>query len=324
MGATSLWEKFQSLAPSVDSEAVSAIRCGLMNQHLMVRGAYGEPVLLLATEPRTNPRADIRLRHVSVMFDRSFEVANSESGGVDVGTYCKFTCNSTSSYLHQYFVELMAATASTHMGLLSQDSSDTVVDALLELFRKSSLSSDQSISGLWGELFLIHSAAAPAAFIDAWHLRATDSFDFAFPEARIEVKASERPTREHEFSLRQVRTGRGSDLVASVILSSSSAGHTVLDLARLIAERVDEVRQAKLWSIVFETLGDDAEVSGEQRFDLKGAAESLVFVNSNDIPAPEVSEACSPFVTDVRFRCNISSLCAASSVVKTEVLELTT
>lgn len=320
MDSRSLWDRFQSLAPAADAGAVVAIRCGATSQHLLIRGHCGEPALLLATEPRTNPRADIRLKHVSVMFDRRFEVANTDGDGVDVGTYSKFTCDPTSSYLHQYFVELMAATANAHSGVLSQDNADAVVDALLELFRKLSVPPTRSISGLWGELLLIHLAESPSAFVDAWHLRATDGFDFAFLDARIEVKTSERPTREHEFALRQVATGRSGDLIASIIISRSSAGITALDLTRLIAERINEARQAKLWRLVLETLGDDAEASGEQKFDLIAAAESLVFVPSKDIPAPDVSVSNAPFVTDVRFRSNISSACAASSIAKADVL----
>lgn len=82
----------------------------------------------------------------------------------------------------------------------------------------------------------MHLAVSPEKFVDAWHLRATDGFDFAFPDKRIEVKATERPSREHDFSLKQVRSGRETDFVASITLARSSAGLSALDLGRLIAE----------------------------------------------------------------------------------------
>ena len=276
--------------------------------------------MLLATETRAFPRADIRLKYVGVQFDRQFEIANGNDSSTSVGNFCKFTCDPSGFQLHQYFVELMAATASTHPGVLSAQATDEVVDVLLELFRKLSLPADQSITGLWGELLLMYLAASPAMFVDAWHLRVTDGFDFAFPDKRIEVKATERPSREHDFSLKQVRSGRETDFIASVTLARSSAGLSVLDLARLIAERLDAERQAKLWRLVLETLGEDTDIDGVQRFDAKSASDGLVFVRASDVPAPEVSANATAFVTDVRFRSNINTLCLTSAVDKDELL----
>jgi hypothetical protein len=318
--ATSLWERFQDLKPTTDASTIAAIPCGAGKQHLLVRGDRGEPALLLATETRASPRADIRLKYVGVQFDRRFEVAHGDDGNTEVGNFCKFTCDPSGSHLHQYFVELMAATASTHSGVLSAQATDEVIDVLLELFRKLSLPANQSVTGLWGELLLMHLAASPGKFVDAWHLRATDGFDFAFPEKRIEVKATERPSREHYFSLKQVRSGRETDLVASITLARSSAGLSALDLARLIAERLDAAQQAKLWRLVLETLGEDADADDQQRFDVKSASDRLIFVRASDVPAPEVSASVAVFVTEVRFRSNINALCLTSPVDKAEIL----
>lgn len=287
---------------------------------MLVRGDRGEPALLLATETRAFPRADIRLKHVGVQFDRRFEIANGDDGSTEVGNFCKFICDPSGLHLHQYFVELMAATASTHPGVLSAQATDEVVDVLLELFRKLSLPADHSVTGLWGELLLMHLAASPGKFVDAWHLRTTDGFDFAFPDKRIEVKTTERLSREHDFSLKQARSGRETDFVASITLASSAAGLSALDLARLIAERLDVAQQAKLWRLVLETLGEDVDVDGGQRFDAKSASDGLVFVHASDVPAPEVSVSAAAFVTEVRFRSNINALCLTSAVDKDEIL----
>lgn len=320
MKSPSLWESFKALKLTTDTSAIAAIPCGSSKQHLLIRGDRGEPALLLATDTRTSPRADIRLKHVGVQFDRRFEVAHGDDGCTEVANFCKFTCDPSGSHLHQYFVELMAATASTHPGALSAQAADEMVDVLLELFRKLALPTDRSVTGLWGELLLMHLAASPGKFLDAWHLRATDGFDFAFPDKRIEVKATERPSREHDFSLKQVRSGRETDLVASITLARSSAGLSALDLARLIAERLNALQQAKLWRLVLETLGEDADADGEQRFDSKSASDGLVFVLASDVPAPEVSASVAAFVSDVRFRSNINALCVSAALDKVEIL----
>jgi hypothetical protein len=314
-----LWSRFQELHPTADAGVVTAVRCGTSNQHLLVRGEHGEPALLLATESRTSPRPDIRLKHVGVQFDRRFEVAHDDGGATEVGNFCKVACDPSQLHLHQYFVELMAATASTHMGVLSPQTTDEVVDVLLELFRRLSPPADYAVTGLWGELLLMHLAASPGQFVDAWHLKTTDGFDFSFADKRIEVKTTARPSREHEFSLDQVR-GRPSDLVASITLSRSSAGLSALDLARLIAERLSARQQGKLWCLVIEALGDDAGADGEERFDLKSASDRLRFVRAGDVPAPDVSARVVPFVSDVRFRSNINVLCATSAIDKSGIL----
>ena len=316
----SLWERFQALNLTADASAIAAIPCGSDKQHLLIRGHGGEPALLLATDPRASPRADIRLKHVGVQFDRRFEVAHGDDGSTEIGNFCKLTCDPSGSHLHEYFVELMAATAGTHPGVLSAQATDQAVDMLLELFRKLSLPTDQSVTGLWGELLLMHLADSPGRFIDAWHLRATDGFDFAFPDKRIEVKTTERVSREHVFSLNQVRSHRETDLIASITLARSSSGLSALDLARLIAERLDVAQQAKLWRLVLETLGQDADADGEQRFDAKSASDGLIFVRASDVPAPEISADVAVFVTEVRFRSNINVLCLNSPVGKAEIL----
>lgn len=304
-----LWSAFEALTISGDSSAISAVRCGGAKQHLLIKGSFGEPILLLATEPRKTPRAPVRLKHVSVAFELRFEVTDTAAGEVTSGTYCKFTCEPTSGALHPYFVEVLAATAAIHGATLSQADADEAVDAMLELFRQLEAPAKTTVVGLWGELLIIHAATNPAAFIDAWHVAGTDTYDFAFPDARLEVKATERAVREHDFALTQVRGGRSGDMVASLLLSRSAAGISTLGLANDIAPRVPPVQQQKLWTLVLAELGQDAEASNEQTFDLKGALDNLRLIPAASVPAPHVSSDEQAFVSNVRFRANIAKGC---------------
>ncbi|QIM54764.1 PD-(D/E)XK motif protein [Hydrogenophaga crocea] len=296
------------MPPSGPHAAATALRSGPGHPHFLLKGANGEPLLLLACEGRRSPRADIRLKHVQVAFDKQFEVVNDLTGLAEVGTYCKFACMTDSPHLHRYFVELMAATANSHAQMLGQAEADAVVEALLELFRKMAAPAEKSVVGLWGELLLIHLAEDPNSFVDAWHSRATDAFDFEFETQRIEVKSTERALRQHEFSLKQVRPGRDGDLIASVTLSRSSNGKTVLDLARLISARLDERRQTKFWGLLVQTLGEDAESADEHLFELAGATDSLVFIPSAVIPAPAIDGESVAVISDVRYKADITGL----------------
>lgn len=310
MGARSkLWVAFEALTNSGDATAISAVRCGGAEQHLMIKGAYGEPILLLATEPRKSPRAPVRLKHVSVGFELLFEVTDTASDEVTRGTYCKFICEPASVSLHPYFVEVLAATASIHGTTLSQLEADEAVDAMLELFRQLEGPARTTVVGLWGELLIIHAAKNPTDFINAWHIGGTDTYDFAFSDARLEVKATERSVREHDFALAQVRGGYPGDTVASLLLSRSAAGVSALDLANAIAQRVPPVQQQKLWTLVLAELGQDAEAVDDQTFDLKGALDNLRLIPATEVPAPQISSYDKAFISNVRFRANIALAC---------------
>lgn len=315
-----LWVRFEALSNSQDASAVSAIRLDSAEQHLLVKGTFGEPILLLAARPRTSPRAPIRLKHMSVAFDAQYEVTNTDSGGTTTGTYCKFTGDPDSVSLHPYFVEFLASTARMHESSLQQFEVDGIVDATLELFRKIATSPKNTVTGLWGELLLIHAAAHPDVFLKAWHVAGTDVFDFAFSDARLEVKTTERRVREHEFALEQVRGGRVDDTVASVMLTRSAAGLSVLDLTRKIADRASPDQQEKLWSLVLETLGQDAENCDDQKFDEKAAIDSISLIPALAIPAPQIVEEDATTITNVRFNANVSAVSARSAVSVEEFL----
>jgi len=249
------------------------------------------------------------LKHVSVAFEMHYEVTDTEKNKISSGIYCKFTCEPYSESLHRYFIEVLAATASVHGTILTQSEADSVVNAMLELFRQMENPPNKTVIGLWGELLTIEASANPAECIDAWHISGTDTFDFAFSSSRLEVKATERATREHDFALAQVRGGRSGDVIASVMMFRSPAGITALGLAHRIAVRVPPVQQQKLWMLVLGALGADAEASDFQAFDLTSALSNLRFIPASAVPAPNISKDNIPLVFNVRFRANIDRIC---------------
>jgi len=203
----------------------------------------------------------------------------------------------------------MAATAAANPGELSQDQVDGLIEALLDLFRKLATPAPKVVSGLWAELLVIAQAPDPGLFVDAWHLESTDLFDFAFPRLRLEVKSSTLPTRQHEFSLKQLTAEGVPTYVASILLTKSAAGSSILDLAREISESLADSHREKLWRLVLEALGPDADSVQGQRFDLELARRSLVIVEAKSLPSVHVPEAHSTVIRHVRFVADITLAC---------------
>lgn len=309
-----LWQQFQELAANGGNLSSAAIRCGRSKCHLLLRGASGEPILLLSSEMRSAPRAPISLKHIEIGFDISYEVVGSDVAAAESSSYCRLICNPASHLLHRSFIEFFDAVANAFDSALTSSDVDQAVDIWLEMFRKSHGAERNTVIGLWGELLIIHNCRDPEAFIDAWHIRPTDLFDFSFQEQRIEVKTTERSAREHEFALAQVRSGRAGDQIASILASSSAAGWSALDLGKTIAARVSPRHQQKLWQLILETLDQDSEATQLQTFDVQKAVESLLFVPASLIPAPNVSSLDAVFISNVRFIANISSLSQAPAL----------
>jgi hypothetical protein len=318
--ASSLWQQFQTLRKSDEGDASETIRCGPDQEHLLLKGKRGEPILLVSAAQRRSPRAPIRLKHVSIQFDSRYEVTATDTGESASNWFCKVECDASSTSLHGYFVELLAATASTLPNQLDDSAVDKTVDALIELFRKMATPSRASMSGLWGELLLIRAASSPEKLVEAWHVSTTDEFDFVTSALRIEVKSTTRTVREHEFSLRQVRSGRRCDFIASILLRSSADGMSVLDLARDISTKLTHAGQAKLWQLVLETLGDDSESTDWQTFDVPSAAASILLLPAEHVPAPIIDADEAPFISDVRFRAQIGAACSQHAVAVSTLL----
>lgn len=308
MATETLWARFEALRPSADGTTSAAVAAEATRSHLLVKGSGGEPVLLLRCEARRTPRAPIRLKHVGVMFDETFEVRLQADDPVAVGRYTKLMCAPESPSLHQWFVELASAVTHSLPGEMSTREVDDLLASLLELFRQASTPSAETVLGLWGELLTLDMAADVSAFTRAWHTSPTEAFDFDFGETRLEVKTTLRANREHDFGLNQVRSGRANDYVLSIAVQRATGGETVLGLAQRVAARLPDKGRERLWRIVIETLGPELDGVDDQCFDIASAKNSARMFHARDIPAPAVEPRYQAVVTNVRFLASLTQL----------------
>lgn len=223
-----------------------------------------------------------------------------------VGTFTVIKCVSADPLVRSHFLALLPGISAALGRTNDKAKIASVVEDIVELFRALSAIPKKEIQGLWGELMLIHEAKDPTALAEAWHAEPGDRYDFNHGSERIEVKTTSRKPRRHHFTLEQLTPPADTRvIIVSMIVESSGAGTSVLDLLDSIRQRLGRKPQLhlRLTRLVHQTLGAAWQTARNVRFDLEASVQSLSYIDSNAIPRvalplpPNVSEV--SFVADI-------------------------
>lgn len=304
MTGMNIWERFEALERGGSELALPALQLPGSGAHYLAKGAAGEPVLLLKVSKRTAPRIPLGLQHVQVEFEVECAVRDLGSGTEGkfvTATFCRSACDPAAPGLHPLFTHALAGAVESLPPMLSPGDVDRFFDDAVELFRLFSSPAKTSVVGLWGELLVIAASSDRDAFLTGWHVTPDETFDFAFQNAFMEVKTTTRHNRLHEFSLAQIRGAQLPVIVASVVVEQSDAGKNVFDLATEIQDGLSLLNRAKLWRLVAQSVGSEAEGAGDVRFIRAAAVNSLRFYEAATLPAPEVSGTAAQCISAIRF-----------------------
>jgi len=326
MTASSLWERFESLGQDEGTDALVALRLPGIGSHFLAKGLAGEPVVLLRSGPRRVPRIPLGLRHMQVEFDVDCAVRDTagDTAASVSASYCRATCDPDTPGLHPLFVHALAGAVERLPAELSPDEADRFFDDAVELFRAFAAPARTSVLGLWGELFLIAIAPCRDTLLSGWHVSPDQAFDFALQNAYVEVKTTARNNRQHEFVLTQVRGTYLPVFVASIVAEQSDAGESVFDLASVIQEGLTPANRDKLWRLIAESLGSDAEGAGNLRFLWTAAVNSMRFYAAAALPAPEVPGDVLPCISAVRFSLDLDRAPTLVALTESEVWQTLT
>lgn len=304
MTGMNIWERFEALEWGGSELALPALQLPGSGTHFLAKGAAGEPVLLLKVSKRTVPRIPLGLQHVQVEFEVECAVRDIDSGpdtGSITATFCRAACDPAAPGLHPLFTHALAGAVESLAPVLSPGDVDRFFDDAVELFRLFSSPAKTSVVGLWGELLVIANSPDRNALVSGWHVTPEETFDFAFQNAFMEVKTTARHNRLHEFSLAQIRGTQLPVIVASVVVEQGDAGENVFDLATGIQDYLSLLNRAKLWRLIAQSVGSEAEGAGDIRFIRAAAVNSLQFYNAAELPAPEVSGTAAQCISAIRF-----------------------
>jgi hypothetical protein len=270
-----------------------------------------------AESERTTP--PVELRNLSFRPRCACKVT---SGGrpETIETLAVLKCSTEDITLREYFLRALSGTlAALPPSSPTETDVAAAVSKLVELFRCLEEPPQASIQGLWCELFLIAHAPAVHLAAKAWHKEPRELYDFSFGEQRVEVKSTTTSHRVHEFLLEQLLPPVGTRVVvASFMIQESTSGLSVRDLWENIESSADfpaELRE-RFSRVISLSLGRDWREAHQIAFDPVSALRQMHLYEASVVP--KVDRSYPPEVTDVRFKCDLSTVTpiARSKVAK--------
>ena len=265
--------------------------------HYIGRDTDGSPCMLLDSTDHV-ARPPIRLAALEVQFSLSCRITE-HAGEERTATLTVLTCRARDAALIDYFAHVAQAIVVILGPRPSSSDIAEVVRRLTELFQSLSRATGRSVTGLFGELLVIHLSRAPQVTLGAWRSAVDNRFDFSIEDIRLEAKSSSDRVRAHHFSREQCMPPEGTlGILISLFVERSGGG---LSLAELI-ERIEGQMAGnanlilRLHATVADTLGDATTAAMSMRFDEHLARSSFRIFDLSRIPAvrhdipPEVSQ----------------------------------
>ncbi len=298
-------------AIGVEGEVLAAsVIPGRKNDYVSL-GLNQQPVLLLScTSSLGLKRPPISLQHLTIEFGIRFRV-RSPSGVVE-DDFVVLSLRGDDFGLAEAFCLAADALVTALPERPSASEIEKAVREFVEVLSALSLPSSRAIAGLWAELWLMHVASDREAAIMAWHRDTTDRFDFSYASHFVEVKATEREERSHDFSYEQLRQLKLPVTVASLLLRRAQGGLSLADLVAALQVGLSSELRRKLVKNVFAAIGSSVSESSEIRFDEAFAASNLRIIPADRVPVVQVPEG-SP-ISSIRFKVNFDDSSMAADL----------
>jgi hypothetical protein len=265
------------------------------------KGESDSPALIFPSVSTGTPDdlylANMRVRHA---------VSLRLSPGGAIGAFSVMECTSSDPSIIDWFLRFAPEILFIFENGWSADGLNSEILRLSELFKLILLSQTRELAGLWAELLLIVRSNDPGLLVRAWHAAPTASKDFTLDGKHVEVKSTRGGERVHRFSVDQLQAS-GSVLVASVMLTASDSGPSVLDLFEALRSALAgraaalEKLNRQVLSIVGLRIGE-AEAT---RFDEQAAVDSVRVILGSDLP--QLSPPFPAGVSRVQFWSNLGS-----------------
>lgn len=298
-----LLEAFDSLGRrSLDPEQVDALRVPGRSGALVGVSGSREQFLLLSIDP-TMEVSERRLRAISVGSGDSYTVHESATGAVVSQRFAVVRLRHGNDDLATSFALVAATLLATMSDTPKSDEIAEFLDSLVRLLASPRNAAPATVSGLWGELWVIASVPNPDVLALGWHSDPNDRFDFGFPSCRLEIKTTMAAARVHDFSLDQLEREEAKPTwIGSLRVVRDPSGRSVIDLLEQVVSRVPAHLAARVTRIALETLSGDIESAQDFQFEPIGPSPLLTY-RADDVPRVTVPAASG--ISAIRFRVDL-------------------
>lgn len=299
--------EFLGLTRASSETEFLAIDLSTTRHDFLAKAQDGSPVFLLQDASAAQYTPGLTLKNLTVEFHVTCRVQTA-AGPIE-DQFAVVSCDDAVPELFELFIRCFAAAAERLRVGAGTAEIKSHLQGLLDLFRAMSLPSGRAVSGLWAELFVIAKSADVESALRAWRGGPFDRFDFSWSGKCLEVKATTKALRAHDFSLEQLQAPVGGEgFVASLLLQQLGGGTGVMELASSIEAAVpgEKALRQKLWENITSALGSDFSLKLDARFDNSYAERNFCLFAMGDVPAPP--QPSDGRISSIRFQSNLSSV----------------
>ena len=296
--------------------------------HLFGSAVDGHPKLWLSVNTDAHPHvlfeasendaeSDLKLKYVEVQFSRPCEITLKD-GTAKSGTYSVVTLKDDDPDIVRVFLRLLEEAFFCKGARHDAGTIRRQILAIAELF--SSLDTSlRDVVGLWGELYLLGAAIDVNSAVRAWCLSSKARFDYVTDTHILEVKSTLKSTREHRFSLEQLRHGSEMPVyVVSILLTELSSGKTVGECVDEIYALILDAEDRNRFFRQCLTKGGKDIYGSELRLGTYPGGKSVAVYPAASLPSPQVANG-DP-IRNVRFEADITNVKAMSLATAAKLL----
>ncbi|MCF8467271.1 MAG: PD-(D/E)XK motif protein [Sneathiella sp.] len=256
------------------------------------------PSLLFSSQP-SDVRSDIELRFIGVQFSRECQIT-ADGCGTMAGTYTIVRLEENDPDLVRVFLRLLEETfCGDNAGPQTNREIGEKILELANLFSQLD-NSTKDVVGLWGELLIISLAESPETAARCWCLHKNAKYDFVCDGFALEVKTTLRPSRDHRFSLDQLRPyGELEVYVASIQVVQAHGGKAAFELVDSILANISDAELRKAFLILCLLKGGEDIYKSVLRLQLLSTEAGIAYFSALDIPVPLI-ETDAP-ISNVKF-----------------------
>lgn len=278
--------------------------------------AQGQPYLLFEMA-EDDGQPDLKLKSVEVRFACPCDI-QLQDGSALSGTYTLVSLTNDDPDIIRVFLRLLEeaflAPDADHSAAAIRDQ----ILAFADLFAR--LNDDlKDVVGLWGELHIIRTAQDVNAAARAWSSSARARYDFMTEGFALEVKTTLKSTRQHRFSLEQLRPNADICVyIASVLLVELPRGEAVCELIDEIYAALDDLEsRARFFRQCLRKGGADVYGS-DLRLNTFPDGASIALYDAKNLPVPSIKFE-EP-ISNIRFSIDLSGVEAIAMDVGNQFL----